>query len=66
MLQKYQNKMKTKGFDALKRYESTEDDQEIWLHVPLGTLWFTNRDTHQLVEIKKKIQEDVYTILNRS
>ena len=28
---------KTDNFDALKRYESTEGDRRIWLHVPSGT-----------------------------
>ena len=39
------------NFYALKRYESTEVDRRTWLHVPSGTLWSTNSDTHQVVEI---------------
>ena len=34
-----------------KRYESTEVDRRTWLHVPSGTRWSTNSDTHQVVEI---------------
>ena len=38
-------------FDAFKRYESTEVDRRIWLHVPSGTRWSTSNDTHQVIEI---------------
>ena len=39
------------NLDALTRYESTEIDRRTWLHVPSGTPWSTNSDTHQAVEI---------------
>ena len=39
-----------------KRYKSTEVDCRTWLHVPSGTPWSTRRDTHQVVEIQKKIR----------
>ena len=32
-------------------YESTEVDRTSGLHVHSGTLWSTNSDTHQVVEI---------------
>ena len=35
-----------------KRYESTEVDRRIWLHVPSGTHWSTSSDTHRLLEIQ--------------
>ena len=35
-----------------KRYESTEDDRRIWLHVPSETRWSTSSDNHQVVEIQ--------------
>ena len=38
-----------------KRYESTEVDRRTWLHVPSGTHWSTSSDTHQVVEIKKRL-----------
>ena len=38
-----------------KRYESTEVDSRTWLHVPSGTPWSTSSDTHQVVEIKKRL-----------
>ena len=38
-----------------KRYESTEVDRRTWLHVPSGTPWSTSSDTHQVVEIKKRL-----------
>ena len=37
-----------------KHYESTEVDRRTWLHVPSGTLWSTNSDTHQVVEIQNE------------
>ena len=52
-------------FDALKRYESTEEDSRTWLQVPSWTPWSTSSDTHQVVEIKRDFYLDVYTILNR-
>ena len=27
-------------------------DRRTWLHVPLGTLWSTNSDTHQVAELQ--------------
>ena len=33
-----------------KRYESTEVDRRTLLHVPSGTFWSTDSDTHQVVE----------------
>ena len=38
-----------------ERYESTEFDRRTWLHVPSGTLWSTSSDTHQVVEIQKRL-----------
>ena len=38
----------------LKRNESTEVDRRTWQHVPSGTHWSTNSDTHQVVEISKE------------
>ena len=38
-----------------KRYELTEVDRRTWLHVPSGTPWSTSSDTHQVVEIKKRL-----------
>ena len=38
-----------------KRYESTEVDRRSWLHVPSGTLWSISSDTHQVVELKKRL-----------
>ena len=38
-----------------KRYESTEVDRRTWLHVSPGTHWSTSSDTHQVVEIKKRL-----------
>ena len=37
------------------RYESTEVDRKPWLYVSSGTHLSTSNDTHQEVEIKKKI-----------
>ena len=34
-----------------KRYKSIKVDRRTWLHVPLGTLWSTRSDTHQVVVI---------------
>ena len=36
-------------------YEPTEVDRRSWLHVPSGTLWSCSTDTHQVVEIQKRI-----------
>ena len=36
-----------------KRYEPTEVDRRIWLHMPLETHWSTSIDAHQVVEIYK-------------
>ena len=44
-----------------KRYESTEVDRRIWLHVPSGTNWSTSSDTYQVVEILKEISTKMYT-----
>ena len=44
-----------------KRYESTEVDRRTWLHVPSGTNWSTNSDTHQVVEIYKATSTKMYT-----
>ena len=38
-----------------KRYESTDVDRITWLRVPSGTPWSTSSDTHQVVEIKKRL-----------
>ena len=38
-----------------KRYELTEVARRTWLRVPSGTLWSTSSETHQLVEIKKRL-----------
>ena len=38
-----------------KRYKSTEVDCITWLHVPSGTPWSSSSDTHQVVEIKKRL-----------
>ena len=38
-----------------KRYETTEVDRRFWLHVPSGTYWSMSSDTHQVVEIKKRL-----------
>ena len=44
------------------RYESTEVDRSTWLHVPSGTHWSTNSDTHQVVEIQKETSTKMYTL----
>ena len=44
-----------------KRYKSTEGDRKTWLHVPSGTLWSTNSDTHKVVEILKETSTKMYT-----
>ena len=46
-----------------KRYESTEVDRRTWLHMPSGTPWSTNSDTHQVlvVEIKNETSTKMYT-----
>ena len=51
----------TDNFDALKRYESTEVDRKTRLHVPSGTPWSTNSDTHQEVEILQESSTSMYT-----
>ena len=38
-----------------KRYKSTKIDSRTWLHMPSGTPWSTSSDTHQIVEIKKRL-----------
>ena len=48
-------------FDALKPCDSTEVDRRTRLHVPSGTLWSTNSDTHQVVEIYKDTSTKMYT-----
>ena len=44
-----------------KRYEWTEIDRRIWLHVPSGTYWSTSSDTHQEVQIKSETSTKMYT-----
>ena len=34
-----------------KCYESTEVERRTWLHVPLGKLWSTSSEPHQVVEV---------------
>ena len=36
-----------------KRYESTEVDRNLAIHVLSGTHWSTSSDTHQVVEINR-------------
>ena len=48
---KFQSILTRKILMLSKRYESTEVDRRTWLHVPSGTHWSTNSDTHQVVEI---------------
>ena len=51
-LQNYNfNQIFTEIFLLSKRYESTEVDRRIWLHVPSRTHWSTSSDTQQVVEI---------------
>ena len=38
-----------------KRYDLTEVDRRIWLHVPSGTHWSTSNDTRQVAEILKRL-----------
>ena len=38
-----------------KRHESTEVDRKTWLYVLSVTLWSTSRNTHQVVEIQKRL-----------
>ena len=47
-----------------KRYESTEFNRRILLHVPLGTHWSTSSDTHQVVEIQIETAIKMYTPRN--
>ena len=44
-----------------KRYESTEVDRRIWLHVFSGTHGSTSSDTHQVVEIQIETSTKKYT-----
>ena len=44
-----------------KHYESTQVDRRTWLHVPSGSHWSTNSDTHQVVEISKETSTKMYT-----
>ena len=44
-----------------KRNEWTEVNRRTRLHVPSGTPWSTNSDTHQVVEIKKETSSKMYT-----
>ena len=44
-----------------KRYEPTEVDRRICLHVPSGTHWSTSSDTHQVVEIQIETYTKMYT-----
>ena len=53
-----------KNYDALKCYKSTEVNRITWLHVPLGTLWSTSNDTHQVVKIQKDDSTKMYTQWN--
>ena len=38
-----------------KRYEPTKVNLRTWLHLPSGTHWSTSSDTHEVVEIKKRL-----------
>ena len=51
----FQYIFKPENVDALKRYESTEVDRRTWLHVHSGTPWSTSSDTHQVVEILRRL-----------
>ena len=46
-----------------KRRESTEVERRAWLHVPLGILWLTSSDTHQVEEIKETCTKMCTTVL---
>ena len=45
-----------------KRFESTEFNRRIWLHVPSGTHWSTSSDTRQVVEIQIETSTKMYTL----
>ena len=57
----FQSILYTENLMLSKRYESTEVDCRIWLHVPSGTPWSTRRDTHQVVKIQKETSTQMYT-----
>ena len=45
----------------IKRYESTEVDSRIWLHMPSETHWSISSDTRQVVEIQKETSTRMFT-----
>ena len=49
------NQFLPRKFGAIKRYKSTKVGRRTWLPVPSGTLCSTSSDTHQVVEILKRL-----------
>ena len=53
------------NFDDLQRYETTEVDRRIWLHVLSGTLWSTSSATHQVYKMQNDTPTKMYKFVQR-